>query len=85
MGSFSILCFIRIIFASSRFVPSGAVIRFSFVIAWLIGFEKSVSNLKSLFVIIPKSFPESSTIGTPEILNFPIRASASEIVFSGER
>ena len=38
---------------------------------------KSVSNLRSRFVIIPMSFPFSQ-IGTPEILYFAIRSFASE-------
>ena len=84
MGSFSILCVIRIFLASSRVVPSGAVIRFSLVITYFIGFEKSVSNLKSRFVSIPTSLP-FSVIGTPEILYFPIISSASCKVCSGER
>ena len=85
IGSFSILCVIRIFFASSRVVPSGAVIRFSFVITYLICFEKSVSKRKSRFVSIPTSLPLSSVIGTPEILYFPIILSASSSVCSGER
>ncbi len=84
IGSFSFLAFARIVFASSRVIPSRAVIRPSEVIDSLIFLEKSSSNFKSRFVIIPTSFPFSVT-GTPEILNFPIRLLASSRVFSGDR
>ncbi len=82
IGSFSLRAFARIFFASSNVMPSFAVIRFSDVIDSLIFFEKSVSNFKSRFVIMPTSFLPS-VMGTPEILNFAINASASPSVCSG--
>ena len=83
IGSFSFLAFARIFFASSSVIPTGAVIRFSLVIHSLIGRSKFSSNFKSLFVMIPTSLPLSSVIGTPEILNLPIRSFASASVLSG--
>ena len=84
IGSFSFLAFARIFFASSKVIPSGAVIRPSEVMLSLIFFVKSVSNFKSRFVIIPTNLPPSQ-IGTPEIRNFLMRSSASCKVCSGER
>ena len=77
IGSFSFLAFARIALASSKVMPSGAVISPSLVMLSLIFLEKSVSNLRSRFVMIPISVPSSLTIGTPEIRNFAIRSSAS--------
>ena len=82
MGSFSFLAFARIILASSRVIPSLAVISPSEVMDSFIFFVKSVSNFKSLLVIIPTNF-RPSVIGTPEIRNFAISASASFKVCSG--
>ena len=82
MGSFSFLAFARIFFASSKVVPSGAVISPSLVMDSLIFFVKSVSNFRSRLVMIPTSF-FPSVIGTPEIRNFAINASASASVCSG--
>ena len=79
IGSFSFLAFARIFLASSRVIPSGAVIRFSEVMDSLIFLLKSVSNFKSRLVIIPTRRP-SFVIGTPEIRNFAIRLSASASV-----
>ena len=84
IGSFSFLAFARIFFASSMVVPTFAVISPSDVIDSRIGFEKSSSNSRSLFVMIPTSLP-FSVIGTPEIRNFAIRLFASSRVCSGER
>ena len=84
IGSFSFLAFARIFFASSNVIPSGAVTRPSDVIDSLIFLEKSSSNFKSRFVIIPTSFLPS-VIGTPEIRYFAIRSFASANVCSGER
>ena len=70
-------------FASSSVIPSGAVIRPSEVMHSWIGLEKSVSNFRSRFVMIPTSLP-LSVIGTPEIRNFAIRSSASCNVWFGE-
>ncbi len=50
----------------------------------LIFLEKSVSNFKSLLVMMPTSFLPS-VIGTPEIRNFPISSSASFSVCSGDK
>ena len=83
IGSFSFLAFARIFFASSSVIPSGAVISPSEVMDSFIFLEKSSSNFKSRFVIIPTSF-FPSVIGTPEILNFAIRSLASASVWSGE-
>ena len=83
IGSFSFLAFARIVFASPRVIPSLAVINPSEVIDSLIFLEKSSSNFRSRFVIIPTSLP-FSVIGTPEIRNFPIRLLASSSVFSGD-
>ena len=76
MGSFSFLALARIFFASSKVMPSGAVIRSSEVIDSLIFFVKSVSNLRSRLVMMPTRRP-FSVIGTPEIRNLAIRLSAS--------
>ena len=84
IGNFSFLAFASISLASSNVIPSGAVISPSEVIDSLIFFEKSFSNLRSRFVMIPTSFVPS-VIGTPEILNLAIRLSASCNVCSGER
>ena len=83
-GSFSFLDFASICFASSSVIPWCAVISPSEVIDSLIFLVKSVSNFKSLFVIIPTSFLPSVT-GTPEILNFAIRLLASSSVCSGDK
>ena len=83
IGSFSFLDFARIAFASSSVIPCFAVTRFSVVMDSLIFFEKSVSNLRSRFVIIPTNLP-FSVIGTPEILNFAIKSFASASVCSGD-
>ena len=82
MGSFSILCFLKISCASVSVVPSGAVTRFSLVITSLIFLEKSVSNRKSRLVKMPTSLPFSQ-MGTPEIRYLPIKLSASSNVRSG--
>ena len=84
MGSFSFLAFASIFFASSRVMPSFAVISPSEVIDSLIFFEKSSSNFKSRLVMIPTSFLPS-VIGTPEIRNFAIRSLASFNVCSGDK
>ena len=84
IGSFSFLACARIFFASSSVIPSFAVINPSEVMDSLIFFVKSVSNFRSRFVIIPTSFLPS-VMGTPEILNFAINASASARVCSGVR
>ena len=84
IGSFSFLAFARIFFASSRVMPSGAVIRPSLVMDSLIFLVKSVSNFRSRLVMMPTNFLPS-VIGTPEILNFAINASASARVCSGDR
>ena len=83
IGNFSFLALARIAFASSRVMPSGAVISPSEVIDSLIFLEKSVSNFRSRLVMIPTNFVPS-VIGTPEIRNFAIRLSASCNVCSGE-
>ena len=84
IGSFSFLAFARIFLASSKVIPSGAVIRPSEVMDSLIFFVKSVSNFKSRFVMMPTRRP-FSVIGTPEIRNFAIRLSASCNVLSGDK
>ena len=84
IGSFSFLADARIFLASSKVMPSLAVTSPSLVIDSFIFLEKSVSNLRSLFVIIPTSFLPS-VIGTPEILYFAITLLASARVCSGER
>jgi len=84
IGSFSFLALARIFFASSKVMPSGAVIRPSEVILSLIFLEKSVSNFKSRFVMMPTSLLFSQ-IGTPEMRNLRIKSSASCSVWLGER
>ena len=84
IGSFSFRALARIFLASSRVIPSGAVISPSDVMDSLIFFVKSVSNFRSRFVIIPTSL-RPSVIGTPDIRNFAINASASASVCSGDR
>ena len=69
--------------ASSSVVPTGAVTSFSFVIASRSGRSRLRSNCRSRLVMMPTSRPSRSTIGTPEILNRLISASASRSVASG--
>ena len=79
-SSFSTLCLCRISRAASSVVPTGTVMRFSRVITSAIGRLMLVSNRRSRFVRMPTSRPSllpSSVIGTPEMLNFFIRSSAS--------
>ena len=76
MGSFSTFARAKMDLASSRVVPSFAVIRFSEVIQAEIGRSKSSSKTRSRLVMIPISF-FPSVIGTPEILNFAIKSLAS--------
>src|SRR6202158_1514984 len=83
-GSFSIRCLPRIASASSSVVPNGAVTRFFDVIASRSGRSRFRSNWRSLLVMIPTSCPSRFTMGTPEILNRLIRATASRSVPSGE-
>ena len=82
-GSFSMRCSPSVRSASSSVVPTGAVIRLSFVIASCTGRSRLRSNCRSRLVMIPTSLPCSSTIGTPEILNRAIRLAASRIGRSG--
>ena len=86
IGNFSLRAFARIAFASSKVIPTLAVIRPSSleVIDSLIFLEKSVSNLRSRLVMIPTNLVPS-VIGTPEIRNLAISSSASFKVCSGER
>ena len=84
MGSFSFLAFARICLASSRVIPSFAVIRPSEVMDSLIFLEKSVSNFRSRFVMMPTSFLPS-VIGTPEMRNFAMSSLASASVCSGDK
>ena len=79
-GNFSMRCSLKIAFASSRDVPSGAVTRESFVMQSPIWRVKSVSKRISRFVMIPTSLP-CSVIGTPEILYFSIISAASDSKF----
>ena len=83
-GSFSLREADRIFFASSRVIPCFAVISPREVIDSSIFLEKSVSNLRSRFVMIPTSFVPS-VIGTPEIRNFAISALASSNVCCGDK
>ena len=85
IGSFSLRALARIFLASSKVMPTGAVIRPSLVMDSLIFLEKSVSNLRSRLVIIPTNVLSFSlfVIGTPDIRNFAIKSSASFIVLSG--
>ena len=85
MGSFSILCLRRISLASSSVVPSRPVTRPSLVMTSRIGLVMSSSNFMSRFVMMPMSLPALSTMGTPEMRNLPMRASASPRVLSGPR
>ena len=84
-GNFSILCCCNSSSASSKVVPTGAVIKFSLVITSEILIEKSSIKRKSRFVKIPTNVLSSSllTIGTPEIRYLPINASASYTLSSG--
>ena len=63
-----------------RSVPSGAVIRFSFVITSLTFLLTSSSNRRSRLVRIPTSFPFLSMIGIPPILFSRISFMASPMV-----
>ena len=84
IGSFSLRALARIFFASSKVIPSFAVTSPSDVMLSLIFFEKSVSNLRSRFVMIPTNFLPS-VIGTPEMRNFAIKLLASSNVCSGDK
>ena len=83
-GSFSLRALASICLASSNVIPSGAVISPSEVMHSFIFLVKSVSNLRSRFVMMPTSFLPSVT-GTPEILNFAMSSSASLSVCSGDK
>ena len=76
-GSFSIRCFCKIDLACSKVVPTGTVIRLSFVITLLMCKFKFGSNLKSRFVRIPINLWLSSIIGIPDILYLDIKSIAS--------
>ena len=61
-------------------IPSGAVMRFSPVITWVIGRLLSRSKRRSRFVTIPLRIPASSTIGIPPMLCSFIQSFASPTV-----
>ena len=82
-GSFSMRCFPRMRSASSSVVPTGAVIRRSLVIASRMGRSSSRSNCRSRLVMMPTSVPVASTMGTPEMRNLAIIATASRRLASG--
>ena len=69
--------------ASSRVMPSFAVIRFSEVMHSLIFFVKSSSNFRSRLVMIPTSLVPR-VMGTPEMRNLDMRSSASCRVLSSD-
>ena len=87
IGNFSILCFCKIASASFKEVPSGAVTNLSLVMTSPIRSLASVTNRKSRLVMIPQSLrlASLSTIGTPEMRYFLIKASASLTLLSGVR
>jgi len=66
MGSFSTLYFCKVSLASSKVVPTDAVIKFSLVMTCPIAWSKFFSNRKSLLVKMPTK-RDPSVIGTPEI------------------
>ena len=79
-SSFSTLCWCRISRAASSVVPTGTVNSGSRVITSAIGRLTLVSKRRSRLVRMPTSRPSllpSSVIGTPEMLYFFIRSSAS--------
>ena len=82
-SSFSMRCRWRSSFACSSVVPTGVVIRRSFVMRDEMGRSGRVSNRRSRLVRMPTSFPFSSMTGTPEILYRAITSSASAIFCSG--
>ena len=67
IGNFSILLFMKIVLASSKLVPSGAVIK-SLVITSCTDFASSYSKNRSLFVTIPNNLLELSFTIIPPIL-----------------
>src|SRR5207249_4196869 len=77
-GSFSTRCLWSMVFAFSSVVPTGTVIRFSFVIRSEIFRSRRVSKRRSRLVRMPTSFPPE-VIGTPEILYFFMTSMASWI------
>ncbi len=78
MSNFSILFFCRMPSACSREVPTGAVIKLSFVITSTIGLLSTFSKRKSRLVTMPFNMPLSSTIGIPPILCSAIFCLASK-------
>ena len=69
--------FLALHFANTIWKPTGTVTRFFLVMTSSILTLKSSMNLRSRFVMMPTRTPLSLQIGTPEILYFPMRASAS--------
>ena len=84
-GSFSMRCRARMRSASSRSVPTGAVTSRSLVMTSRIGWSRLRSNWRSRLVMMPTSFPDSSTMGTPEIRYRAIDDAASRSGRSGVR
>ena len=85
IGNFSILFDNNISLAWSKVVPTGAVIRLSFVIISPTSCPISLWYFISLFVTIPISFPSPSITGSPEILYLLIKSSACPTVQSAVR
>jgi hypothetical protein len=82
-GRFSILFLCRMASALSSVVPTGAVMRFAFVMTSSTRRSRFVSKRRSLFVRMPRSLPFASVTGTPEIRNLIMALCASPMVLSG--
>ena len=66
-GSFSTLCSLRSFSARSASTPTGAVTRGMGVMTSATRRDRSLSNLMSRLVTMPRSLPSSLVTGTPEI------------------
>src|SRR5437879_7373924 len=74
---------VRTFSASSSVVPTGTVMRFSFVITLAMGMSVRVSKRRSRLVRMPTSFL-FFVMGTPLILYLRITSNASDILSSGD-
>ena len=84
-GNFSILFFLKMSSAFFKSVPSGAVMRLSFVITWLTLRVRFISKRKSRLVSMPTNLLALSTMGMPPILLSLISCNASPTVASGSK
>jgi len=83
MGSFSIRCCCRRLFASSIVTDSRAVMSLSDVITSVTGRSTSGTYFRSRLVTIPMSVPSSLVIGNPPMRYRSMRLSASRMLWVG--